>query len=236
MTYIDGMVAAVPADGEAAYLAHATHVAALFREFGATRCVDCWGDDVPAGKVTDFARAVQANAGEAVVFAWVEWPDKATRDAGMARLMAEPRMAGVTMPFDGRRMIFGGFRPIVEGGAGRGGYVDGYLVPVPAARAEDYRALAERMVPVFQDAGVVRLVESWGDDVPAGENTDFARAVAATEGETVVFSWCEWPDRAARNAGGARMMADPRMKHEAPDMPFDGRRLVLGGFRVVLDA
>ena len=106
--YIDGFVAAVPTDGKAAFLDHARMVDALFIEFGALRVVEGWGDDVPTGQVTDFARAVQASADETVVFSWVEWPDKATRDAAMARMMSDARMAG-PMPFDGKRMIYGGF-------------------------------------------------------------------------------------------------------------------------------
>ena len=87
-------------------------------ELGATRILECWGDDVPDGKVTDFRRAVQATAEEAVVFSWVEWPDKATRDAGMMKLMKTahdpPAPGNPPMPFDGKRMIFGGFEQVVE--------------------------------------------------------------------------------------------------------------------------
>jgi uncharacterized protein YbaA (DUF1428 family) len=87
----------------------------VFTELGATRILECWGDDVPDGKVTDFRRAVQANEDEAVVFSWVEWPDKATRDTGIEKFMKDPRMeAAGDMPFDGKRMIFGGFAPVVE--------------------------------------------------------------------------------------------------------------------------
>ena len=114
MRYIDGFVAAVPTADEQAYLQHARFAGALFREFGATRCVECWGDDVKDGHTTDFRRAVQATDDETVVFAWMEWPDKATRDAGMARSMEEPRMREMEMPFDGKRMIYGGFTPVVE--------------------------------------------------------------------------------------------------------------------------
>jgi uncharacterized protein YbaA (DUF1428 family) len=77
--------------------------------------IECWGDDVPEGKLTDFRRAVQAKPDESVVFSWIEWPDKATRDAGMEKVMKDPRagQAG-DMPFDGKRMIFGGFTPVVS--------------------------------------------------------------------------------------------------------------------------
>ncbi len=119
MSYIDGFVIAVPTANKQKFIDHARLLDPVFIEFGATRIVECWGDDVPAGKVTDFARAVQATADETVVFSWVEWPDKATRDAGMKRMMEDPRFdpASMPMPFDGKRMIFGGFAPIFELGA-----------------------------------------------------------------------------------------------------------------------
>ena len=114
MTYIDGFVAAVHTD-EAGYRDFAARMAPIFKEHGAIRVVEGWGDDVPHGQRTDFHRAVDARDGEVVVFSWIEWPDKATRDAGMAKVMADPRMGpGQPMPFDGKRMIFGGFRAIVD--------------------------------------------------------------------------------------------------------------------------
>ncbi len=115
MSYIDGFVTAVPTAGKQAFIDHARKFDPVFMEYGAIRVVDAWGDDVPAGKVTDFQRAVLATADETVVFSWIEWPDKATRDAGMAKMMEDPRMdpALNPMPFDGKRMIYGGFVPVV---------------------------------------------------------------------------------------------------------------------------
>lgn len=123
MPYIDGFVLAVPTASKEKFIQHATAANAVFLEYGAVRSLECWGDDVKAGKQTDFQRAVQAKDDETVVFSWVEWPDKATRDAAMARMdemMKDPRMdpAKNPMPFDGKRMIFGGFTPVVDlGGA-----------------------------------------------------------------------------------------------------------------------
>lgn len=114
MSYIDGFVIAVPAAHRQAFIDHAEAVDALFLEYGALRIVEAWGDDVPDGKQTDFRRSVKAQDDEAVVFAWIEWPDKATRDAGMKASMDDPRMKTLpAMPFDGKRMIFGGFVPVV---------------------------------------------------------------------------------------------------------------------------
>ena len=122
MSYIDGFVIAVPTANKQKFIDHATTGDPVFLECGATRVLECWGDDVPAGKQTDFRRAVQAREDETVVFAWIEWPDKATRDAGMKKMMdppMDPRMdpAKNPMPFDGARMIFGGFEPVLELGA-----------------------------------------------------------------------------------------------------------------------
>jgi uncharacterized protein YbaA (DUF1428 family) len=115
MNYVDGFVAAVPAANKDAYLTHTKEALKLFKEFGATRMVECWGDDVPDGKVTDFKRAVQAKADEVVLFSWIEWPSKEVRNAGMKKMMEDPRMRDMKMPFDGQRMIFGGFQPILDG-------------------------------------------------------------------------------------------------------------------------
>ena len=115
MSYVDGFVLAVPAANKEAFRRHAAEVATLFREFGATRVMECWGDEVPDGKVTDFRRAVQAGAGEVVVFSWIEYPSKEVRDAAVAKMMSDPRMQALgEMPFDGKRMVMGGFVPVVE--------------------------------------------------------------------------------------------------------------------------
>ncbi|HET9034063.1 MAG TPA: DUF1428 domain-containing protein [Dokdonella sp.] len=115
MSYVDGFVIAVPSANHEAFIKHANTLDVIFLEFGATRVLECWGDDVPEGKLTDFRRAVQAGQDETVVFSWVEWPDKATRDTAMEKFMKDPRMeAAGDCPFDGKRMIFGGFVPVVK--------------------------------------------------------------------------------------------------------------------------
>jgi uncharacterized protein YbaA (DUF1428 family) len=116
MKYVDGFVVAVPAANKEAYRRQAADAASLFKEFGVSRVVECWGDDVPDGKLTDFRRAVQATEDEVVVFSWFEYPSKEVRDAAMQKMMSDPRMKamGETMPFDGKRMIFGGFVPILD--------------------------------------------------------------------------------------------------------------------------
>lgn len=126
MTYVDGFVIAVPTVNKEKFRSHAGLADPAFMEMGALRILECWGDDVPAGVQTDFRRAVQAKDDETVVFSWIEWPDKATRDAAMSRMMdpaqMDPRFdpAKNPMPFDGKRMIFGGFAPLVSLGATNG--------------------------------------------------------------------------------------------------------------------
>ena len=117
MSYIDGFVIPVPVGKKAAYLEIAKKAAPIFREHGATRVVECWGDDVPDGKVTDFKRAVKAEDGETVVFSWIVWPSKKVRDEGNKKVMADPRMQmGPDMPFDGKRLIYGGFELLLDSG------------------------------------------------------------------------------------------------------------------------
>ncbi len=119
MTYIDGFVIAVPKANKQKFIDHANMADGAFIEMGATRVLECWSDDLPVGTTTDFRMAVKAAEDEDVVFSWIEWPDKETRDAGMAKMMSpdfnDPRMDPEKnpMPFDGKRMIFGGFAPVV---------------------------------------------------------------------------------------------------------------------------
>jgi len=116
MNYVDGFVAAVPTAHRESYLHHAQAAADVFREHGALQVVECWGDDVPQGKLTSFPMAVQCKEDETVVFSWITWPSRAARDEGMKRSMADPRLQPDTnpMPFDGKRLIYGGFQVIVS--------------------------------------------------------------------------------------------------------------------------
>jgi uncharacterized protein YbaA (DUF1428 family) len=112
-------------------------------------------------------------------------------------------------------------------------YVDGFVVPVPQGKKEAYRAASNKMRPIFERHGALRVVECWGNDVPEGKVTDFKKAVKAEPGENVVFSWVEWPSKEVRDAANKQMMEDPEMKNM--DMPFDGKRMFMGGFEVLLD-
>jgi uncharacterized protein YbaA (DUF1428 family) len=116
MAYIEGFVAAVPTTRKAEYKQYSAKAFETFKGLGATRMVECWGDDVPEGKVTDFKRAVRSKDEETVIFSWIEYPDKATRDAANEKLMNDPEMGSAMgdMPFDGKRMIFGGFDVLLD--------------------------------------------------------------------------------------------------------------------------
>ncbi len=119
MAYIDGFVIAVPKANKQKFVDHANMADAMFLEMGATRVLECWADDVPAGTTTDFRMAVKATDDEDVIFSWIEWPDQATRDKAYAVMMdpdnKDPRIDPEKnpMPFDGKRMIYGGFAPVV---------------------------------------------------------------------------------------------------------------------------
>ena len=234
MAYIEGFVAAVPRANKDAYRNHAAGAASMLKEYGATRQVETWGDDVPDGKLTDFKGAVKAKADEVIVFSWVEYPDKATRDKANQKIMNDPQMKamGASMPFDGQRMIYGGFTSIVDEGArSKAGYVDGCIIPVPTAHKERFRDSVVKQAALLKECGATRVVDAWGDDVPDGKVTDYKGAVKATSDEKVVFSWIEWPSKEARDKGWEKAMNDPRMQ----DMPYDGKRMIYGGFAPLFD-
>ena len=142
---------------------------------------------------------------------------------------------GADMPFDGKRMIMGGFEAFVDEGGTPGAYTDGFILPVPEGNRDAYREMAQKAAVVFKDYGATRIVEAWGDDVNPGKVTDFYRSVQAEEGEKVVFSWIEWPSKEVRDEGWQKVMADERMKHDPANNPFDGKRMFWGGFQPVLD-
>jgi len=235
MAYIEGFVAAVPRANKDAYRKHAATAVPIFKKFGATRMVENWGDDVPEGKITDFKGAVKAQPDEEIVFSWIEYPDKATRDKANERLMSDPAMNDMSeMPFDGKRMIFAGFDPILdEGKKGKCGYVDGSIIPVPAANKQAYIESMKNMAAVLKQCGATRVVDAWGDDVPDGKVTDYKGAVKAGADEKIVYSWVEWPSKEVRDQGWEKAMSDPRM--QPGQMPFDGKRMIYGGFAPILD-
>lgn len=239
MAYVEGFILAVPAENRDIYRRFAAGLWPFFAEFGAIRLVEAWEDDVADGKVTDFRRAVQAKEGEKVVLSWFEFPSKAVRDSFTEKMTNDPRMKemGEPMPFDGQRMIYAGFAPFVDAGSAAGAYVDGFILPVSEGNREAYREMATKASAIFLEYGAVRVVEALGDDVPEGKVTDYRRAVKQADGEDVVYSWIEWPDKATRVEGWNKVMADPRMQpEEGKPMPFDGKRMFWGGFEMLIDS
>jgi uncharacterized protein YbaA (DUF1428 family) len=236
MTYFEGFIAPVPEINKDAYLKHSSSFAPIAQDIGVGRMVETWESDVPEGKVTDFRKAVDAKPDEKVVFSFFEYPSKAERDAANEKFRSDPRMQdmGANMPFDGKRMIMGGFDAIVDAGSGGGSYIDGWVVPVPTGKRDAYRELAARNANFFREYGATRLVEAFGDDVPKGEVTDFYRAIKTESDETPVFSFIEWPDKATRDAAWPKIMEDDRMKPQG-DVPFNGQRMFWGGFEKIVD-
>jgi uncharacterized protein YbaA (DUF1428 family) len=237
MTYFEGFIVPVPESNKAAYQEHATSFAPLVQRVGVERMVESWDNDVPEGKLTDFRNAVDATPDEKIVFSWFEYPSRQARDAANEKFMSDPQMAeaaGKEMPFDGKRMVMGGFDAIVEeGSAGGGTYTDGFVVPVPENKRDAYRELASKMAKVFRDNGANRVVEAFSDDVSHGKVTDFYRAVKAEDGEGVVFSFIEWPDKATRDSAWGKIMEDESLRPQ--EMPFDGKRMFWGGFEKIVD-
>jgi uncharacterized protein YbaA (DUF1428 family) len=115
------------------------------------------------------------------------------------------------------------------------GYVDGFVAAVPTAGQDAYREHAAGAAAIFREYGALQVVECWGDDVPDGVLTSFPMAVKKADSETVVFSWITWPSKEVRDAAWAKVMADPRMQPDRNPMPFDGKRMIYGGFTVLLE-
>jgi uncharacterized protein YbaA (DUF1428 family) len=241
MAYIEGFVIPVPKANRDKFIEHARSFDAVFIENGAQSVLECWAEDVPHGKQTDFYGAVDATPDEAIVFGWIEWPDKATRTVFHSQMdqltKTDTRFdpAKHPAPFDGKRMVFGGFVPIVERGEHTSGsYVQGFVIPVPADMKEAYRKMADDAWAMFKGLGALRVVEAWDDDVPEGKVTDLRRAVKAGPDEKVVFSFMEWPSREVCDTAHDAMIRDDLM--QMPDvMPFDSKRMVYGGFSPVVE-
>ena len=240
MAYIEGFLVAVPTANKARYIEAASKLVPMMKDFGVTRFVENWGDDVPEGKVTDMRRAVKATADETVVFSWFEYPDRATRDAANALMREDPRMADMAKdsPFDGMRMIYGGFETLyTEGSPGGGAYLDGSVAPARAEGRDVFAGHSRRMTERLLELGALHCVEAWEDDIDDGKVTDFRRAVNAEPGEKIAFSWIEWPSRAVRDTAWGEIMADPSMMPTNEERrAVDNQRRIFGGFVPILDA
>ena len=238
MSYIQGFVIPVPVANKEAYRELALSVAPLFFDYGAQRIVECWGDDVPHGTQTDFFRAVNAGKDENVAFSWISWESKTFCDQAMEKMTADERMAEPpNNPFDGKRMIYGGFEPLSEINRSDQsiGYVRGYVAPVPSGNRSAFQSMASVMGGIATDHGALGANDYWGVDISDGEVTDLKRAVAAKADESVAFGFTSWASKDAHDAAIPGMQGDDRMPQPGSEMPLDGSRLIVGGFEVLMD-
>lgn len=237
MNYLQGFMIPVPPENREAYRKMAIAAAPIFEEFGAGRIVEGWGVDLPRGATTDMHRAVAAKDLENVVFSWIEWDSQEACEQAHDDMMKDERMKmPPEMPFDGKRMIFAGFEVLGErGDGGQTGYVQAYVAPVPTDNHEAFADMCTTMRDVAIDSGAQRAVDGWAEDIPDGQVTDFKRSVKAEAGEAVAFGFVEWASKDAFDAGSAKMRSDDRMPQPGSEMPFDGKRLIYGGFAVLLD-
>ena len=237
MTYVSGFLLAVPTANKEAYRTQAEEAWPMFKVYGALCMVEGWGDDVPDGKVNSINSAVMRKPEETSMFSWVVWPDKKTSDAAEQKMMAD--MEGKEfpeMPFDGQRMIFGGFQTIVGDATVKTGYIDGTVLPVPASNREAYTAASLKMAELFQEYGAISVVDAWGDALPEGKVNDFHTATLRKPDEAVVFSWINWKDKASRDAGWEKIMEDPRMQEFGPHtVGADMGRMIYGSFIPLVD-
>ena len=243
MSYIDGLVFAIPTANRSEFIGYAKRSDSFLE--GYTRIVYGWEDELLEGQLTDFRKSVQAKTDESIVFVWVEWPDKATRNFEhrnmQTRLETEANFINEIPPFNGRRMISGGFETIIDFETTTHNkkkditmsYIDGFLFAVKSENKEAFIDYANRANSLIE--GCTRVVYALEDDLQDGQVTDFRKAVQAKDDEAVVFGWEEWLDKEARNKGH-ELMAERMESHEtlSKEMPpFDELRMVFGGFETI---
>lgn len=170
--YFQSVVIPVKTGNKQAFLDMAKKMSSFFAEYGATRSVECWGDDLMEGKITDFKKAVQAIDDETVVLSWDWWPDKATYAEAMKKIMADDRMKpDGSMPFDGRRLIYGAFEACFDtGGGDRFGYLDGMVASVADGNRQKFINQSAKIAKLFQEKGARRVVDGWASTCPAAKS------------------------------------------------------------------
>lgn len=238
MSYIEGLIAAVPTAKKDVLHRTTAEAAPLFKQFGATRVVELLGDDIPRGKTIDFKSAVKARDDEEVVLSWVEYPDKQTRDLANQKVLANAKLKEITdaLPIERERAITAGFTALLdEGRGGTMGYTESYLSVVPEANKQAYRMMAAKTSHVFEDYGAIRVVEAWGDDFSNAQPTSFKGALKAKPDEAVVLSIIEWPSKQVRDQAMPKILADNRLKSAQDNLPIDRNRMIHGGFKPLLD-
>jgi uncharacterized protein YbaA (DUF1428 family) len=238
MTYVQGFMIPVTEANKAAYKKMAEETAPIFIDHGALRIVENWDNQVPKGATTDMYLAVRAEKDERVVFSWIEWESENACNDAHEKIMADERMQNPPeeMPFDGMRMVYAGFNVLGESGDGGSlGYVQGYVAPVAKEQRQPFSNMCATMREIAIDSGALHAVDSLSYDIEDGKVTDFKRAVDAEADEGVAFGFVEWASKEAHETGSAKMREDKRMTSLGGDLPVDGKRMIFGGFEVMLD-
>ncbi|MCG8621921.1 MAG: DUF1428 domain-containing protein [Proteobacteria bacterium] len=239
MNYVHGFVAAVPTANKEAYIKFTRNTGAVLKRLGAVQAVECWGVDVPEGKVTSFPMAVKCKADETVVFSWTLWKSKDDANKAEAKMRAgeipEFDFKNNPPPFDGKRLIYGGFEVVVETGSNSddGAFIGGFVAAVPTAKKAEFIKHCKSTDEAVLKLGAVQVVECWGVDVPDGEVTSFPMAVQKKPDETVVFSWIRWRSKADAKKAESNEM--PELNPETNPLPLDGSRVIFGGFEMVVN-
>ena len=230
MTYFEGFIVPVPEANKDSYQEARDRFAPMVQEFGVGRMVESWDSDVPEGKVTDFRKAVDAKPDEKIVFSWFEYPSKQARDAANQKMMSDPRMAdmGSDMPFDGKRMVMGGFDAIVEEGSGGGTYTDGFVVPVPEPIATPIASWPRK------SQGLPRAWRDARDRDARRRRPTMARSPTSTArcrprtAKRSPSPSSNGPTRRPATRPGRRSWRTDRMQHGGD--VFEGNRMFWGGF------
>ena len=238
MTYFEGFIVPVPEANKDAYRKHASDFAPMFQEIGVRRMVETWDSDVPEGKVTDFRKAVDAEAGREGRLLVVRISLEGRARRGEREVHERPAHGGNGREHAVRRQAHDHGRLRSDR---RRRHRPAAAIPTasscrcPKASATPIASSRPRWRRCSVEHGATRVVEAFGDDVPHGKVTDFYRAVKAEDGENVVFSFIEWPDKATRDDGlEGKIMADESLKPQG-EMPFDGKRMFWGGFEKIVD-
>lgn len=235
MSYYSGFLAAVPTENKHAFIRHARHTATAFKDHGLVNALECWGVDVPDGRLTSMIKAVDCHKDETVIFAFYHWPEKQVYRDAVATSMKDTRLdpSKNHMSFDRERVLWGNFTPLFEiGRQQEGGVYDAFLLPIPKTLRDEYLEFAKSGDAIFLEHGANWCVECWEDDIPRDASYNFHKAVAKTDGEIVVLSWVQWPSKEAREAGNAKLYNDNRLSPQA--CPFDMSRMIFGSFEPVL--
>lgn len=234
MTYVEGFIMPVPRTNRDGFIRFSTMADKLWAAYGADRILECWPDEDSTVRTGDIFTAAQGQDCEAMIFSWIEWRDKNSRNQAMplllAKMASDPRFdqARHPLPFDNDRVISGCFRTLADHGEpAPAPYVQGFILSVAQNREAHIQAYANASWEGLYEVGALRLLLTWEDECPADRRIDFPRLAKSGPEEKVAFAVIEWPSRAVCEAAAHKFAphADP---------PFDQRRMMSGGFSPVV--